>query len=86
MSSFILRGRVGRKGWKEEVICQIFLLVDVEAILGISLSIRMPSDRLIWAETNNGCLNVRGAYMVAMNLHQTAHTTLASSDSSHQVF
>lgn len=77
---------IERKCWKEEVICQIFLPVDVEAILGIPLSIRMPSDCLIWAKTNNGCFIVRNAYKVAMNLHRTDHTTSTSLDSSHRVF
>lgn len=77
---------IERKCWKEEVICQIFLPVDVEAILGIPLSIRMPGDCLIWAKTNNGCFIVRNAYKVAMNLHRTDHTASTSLDSSHRVF
>ena len=61
-----------RKSWKEEFICQIFLPVDADTILGIPLSIRLPGDRIIWVETNNGCFTIRSAYKVAMNLHRTA--------------
>ena len=61
-----------RNSWKEEVIRQLFLPVDTDTILGIPLSIRLPGDRIIWVETNNGCFTVRSAYKVAMNLHRTA--------------
>ena len=60
-----------RKSWKEEVIRQLFLPVDAETILGIPLSIRLPGDRIIWAETNNGYFTIRSAYKVAMKLHRT---------------
>ena len=75
-----------RKSWKEEVICQLFLPVDAETILGIPLSIRLPGDRIIWAETNNDCFTVCNAYKVAMKLHRTDQNASASSDSSHQSF
>ena len=39
-----------RKSWKEEFIRQIFLPVHADTILGIPLSIRLPGDRIIWAE------------------------------------
>ena len=60
-----------RTNWKEEVIRQLFLPIDAKTILGILLSIRLPGDRMIWAETNNGCFIVRNAYKVAINLHRT---------------
>lgn len=71
-----------RKSWKEEVIRQLFLPVDDESILGIPLSIRLLGDRIIWAETNNGCFTICSAYKVAMNLHCTAQNASASSYSS----
>ena len=40
--------------WKEEIIRQIFLPVDVEEILSIPISSKPLGDRLIWVETNNG--------------------------------
>ncbi|KAK9988971.1 hypothetical protein SO802_029210 [Lithocarpus litseifolius] len=70
----------------KEVIRQLFLPVDVETILGIPLSIRLPGDRIIWAETNNGRFTVRSAYKVAMNLHCPAQIASASSDSSYRGF
>ncbi|XP_023911364.1 uncharacterized protein LOC112022977 [Quercus suber] len=75
-----------RKSWKEEVIRQLFLPVDAETILGTPLSIGLPGDRIIWAETNNGCFTVRSAYKVAMNLLHNAQNASASSDSSHWSF
>ena len=60
--------------------------MDVEAILGISLSIKMPGYRLIWSESNNGYFSVCNTYKVAINLHRTINTASASSDSSHRVF
>ena len=75
-----------RNSWKEEVIRQLFLPVDTDTILGIPLSIRLPGDRIIWVETNNGCFTVRSAYKVAMNLHRTAQNASASSNSSHRSF
>ncbi|XP_065626375.1 uncharacterized protein LOC136066260 [Quercus suber] len=69
-----------RKTWNVEVICQIFLPVDADTILGIPLSIRLPGDRIIWAETNNGCFTVRSAYWVAMKSHRNAQNATVSSD------
>ena len=68
--------------WKKEVIRQIFLLLDVEAILSIPLSARLSVDRLIWAESNNGSFSVRSAYKVAMNLHRSPNAGSSSTDSS----
>ena len=70
-----------RKSWKEEFIRQIFLPVHADTILGIPLSIRLPGDRIIWAETNNSCFTVCSSYKVAMNLHRIAQNASASSDS-----
>ena len=67
--------------WKEEIIRQIFLPVDVEAILSIPISSKLPRDLLIWVETSNGCLSVRSAYKVAMLLHQSANAATVSSNS-----
>ena len=75
-----------RKSWKEEFIRQIFLPVHADTILGIPLSIRLPGDRIIWAETNNSCFTVCSSYKVAMNLHRIAQNASASSDSSHRSF
>ena len=75
-----------RKSWNEEVIRQLFLPVDADTILGIPLSNQLPEDRLIWAESNNGCFTVRSAYRVAMTLHRTAQNASASSDSSQRSF
>ena len=74
------------KSWKEEVIHQLFLPVDAETILGIPLSIRLPGDRIIWAETNNGYFTIHSAYKVAMKLHHTAQNASTSSNSSHRSF
>ena len=72
--------------WKEEIIRQSFLPVDVEAILSIPISAKPPVDRLIWAETNNGGFSVRSAYKVAMCLHQSTDVASASSNSQQRSF
>lgn len=72
--------------WKEEVIRQIFLPLDVEAILSILLSAWLLSDCLIWAESNNGSFSIQSAYKVAMNLHRSTNAASGSTDSSLHVF
>ena len=60
--------------------------MDVEAILSIPISAKLPGDRVIWAETSNGGFSVRSAYKVALCLHQTENVASASSNSQQRSF
>ena len=42
--------------WKSDLIHELFLTFDAEAILSIPLSASLPVDKLIWAPTSSGSL------------------------------
>ena len=50
--------------WKFDIIHEVFLPFDVEAILSIPLSPTLPVDRLIWASTLTGRFFTSSAYWV----------------------
>ena len=50
--------------WKSDIIHEVFLPCDAEAILSIPLSPSMPKDRLIWAPTPTGRFSVSSTYRV----------------------
>ena len=54
-----------RRGWNVAIVKNIFLPDEVDVILGIPISSRLPDDSLIWAWTPNGKFNVRSANQVA---------------------
>ena len=53
-------------GWHDPLMRQIFIPTNVQSILSIPLSVRMPQDRLMWAFTPNGKFTIRNAYKIAM--------------------
>ena len=57
---------VERGKWEAGLVQQIFLAHDVETILCIPLSNRLPPDKVIWAANRNGRFFVRSAYRLAM--------------------
>ena len=66
--------------WNSGLIEKLFLPCEVDSIKSIPLSMRMPADKLIWAETNNGLFTVKSAYKVAVDI--LAASPLGSSGSS----
>jgi len=52
--------------WCEELVCQIFILTNVQSILGILLNIRLPNDRPLWAFIPKGQFIVHSAYKLAV--------------------
>ena len=56
------------KRWKSLVVDSIFLPHEAEAIKCIPLSVRLPPDKLVWAETANGMFTVRSTYHLAVSI------------------
>ncbi|KAL0004508.1 hypothetical protein SO802_012069 [Lithocarpus litseifolius] len=52
--------------WKTEVIDNLFLPYEAELIKSIPLSVTLPADRMVWAETSNGNFTVWSAYKLAV--------------------
>lgn len=59
---------VDRKSWTMDLLKQVFLPFEVENIGRIPLSIWLPEDKQIWAETFNGYFSIRSAYKIALEL------------------
>ena len=59
--------------WKSDIIHEVFLPYNVEAILSIPLSSSLPTDRLIWAYTPSGWFTVSSAYYVARQARCDTH-------------
>nr|XP_023884938.1 uncharacterized protein LOC111997115 [Quercus suber] len=55
---------LGTATWKCDIIHEVFLPSDTNAILSIPLSPTMPEDKLIWAYTPSGQFSVSSAYRV----------------------
>nr|POF24975.1 hypothetical protein CFP56_52090 [Quercus suber] len=62
--------------WKKEDIKQLFLPREADAIISIPLSLRMPTDWLVWSKTPSGNFSSRSAYRL---LASNASTTNPSS-------
>ena len=58
--------------WKSDIIHEVFLPFDVEAILSIPLSPSLPADKLIWTYTSSGGL-LSSAYRVAHQARCDTH-------------
>ena len=67
--------------WKAELIKETFLPHEVDNILSIPLSPRLPKDSRVWAWSKNGFFKVRSAYEVPLKLLKTS-TPRTSGDSS----
>ena len=52
--------------WHEELVRQTFIPTNVEVILSIPLSSRLPRDRLVWALTPKGSFTVKSVYKIAV--------------------
>ena len=52
--------------WRDQSVRQVFIPTDVQSILSIPLSVRMPQDRLVWAFTSKGNFTVRSAYKIVV--------------------
>ena len=59
--------------WDSTVIDALFLSHEVDIIKSIPLSSRLPIDKLIWIETQNGLFTMQSAYNLAMNLSYSAN-------------
>ena len=58
--------------WKKEDIKQLFLPHEADAIIGLPLSLRMPTDWLVWSKTPSGNFSSRSAYrLLASNASAT---------------
>ena len=58
--------------WKSDIIHEVFLPFDVEAILSIPLSPSLPADKLIWTYTSSGG-SLSSAYRVAHQAQCDTH-------------
>ena len=54
-------------GWNKNLVRDMFLPFESEAILSIPISLSFPEDSLLWAWTQNGRYTVRSGYKVACN-------------------
>lgn len=59
--------------WKVDLIKKTSFPHEVEVILGMPLSSRMPEDSLIWAWSKNNNFIVRSAYNIALKVLKKAH-------------
>ena len=59
--------------WKSDIIYEVFLPFDVEAIFSIPLSSSLPADRLIWTYTPLGRFTMSSAYRVARQAQCDTH-------------
>ncbi|XP_065629271.1 uncharacterized protein LOC136067407 [Quercus suber] len=67
---------VGGMGtWKKEDIEQLFLPHEADAIISIPLSLRMPTDRLVWSKTPSGNFSSRSAYRLLASNASTTNPT-----------
>ena len=54
--------------WKNELVQQIFLPHEADAICGIALSANLPVDKHVWASMANGIFSVRSAYKIVVEM------------------
>ena len=67
--------------WKNEVLDNLFIPYEADLIESIPLSVTLPADKLVWAETSTRNFTVRSAYKLAVNVFTTA-TNGTTSDGS----
>ncbi|XP_075654704.1 uncharacterized protein LOC142624852 [Castanea sativa] len=67
--------------WKTFFIDSIFFSFEAEIIKSIPLSIRQPSDSLIWTKNRAGTFTVRSAYFLQKEIEEAATRNGASSSS-----
>ncbi|KAF3975410.1 hypothetical protein CMV_001341 [Castanea mollissima] len=53
--------------WKANMIQDIFMEHEANSILSITLSTKLPTDRLVWSAAANGKFSVKSAYHLARN-------------------
>lgn len=68
--------------WKAELIREIFLPHEVDSILSIPLSPRLPEDSKVWAWSKIGLFTVRSAYGVSLKLLKKTSSTRTMGDCS----
>jgi len=56
-------------GWKESILKEVFLPLDVDLIKSIPLSLNWPSDRVEWHCAANGELYVKLAFYYPKAVH-----------------
>ena len=54
-----------RGTWTTDLVRELFINFEVETILSIPLSIRMPKDKMVWVGTPNGQFTMKNAYWLA---------------------
>lgn len=54
-----------RRGWNVAKVKNIFLPHEAEAILSIPISVGLPADSIVWAETMDGKFTMKSVYKVA---------------------
>ena len=67
--------------WKNEVIDSFFIDYEVDLIKSIPLSVALPLDKLVWAETNNGKFTVGSAYKLVVTLFKSRNHGTTSNGS-----
>ena len=66
---------------KNEVIDSLFIDYEADLIKSIPLSDALPSDKLVWAKTNNGKFTVGSAYKLAVTLFKSRNHGITSNGS-----
>ena len=66
---------------KNEVIDSLFIDYEADLIKSIPLSAILPSDKLVWAKTNNGKFTVRSVYKLAVTLFKLRNHGITSNGS-----
>ena len=65
---------------------QVFIPTDVQSILSISLSVRMPLDRLVWTFTPKGNFIVCSVYKIAVAKSMETRMEETSNGENHKSF
>lgn len=69
----------GNGAWNHELVTQLFLPVDCEAILSIKASPRLGPDFIAWQPERLGIFTVKSAYKLGVDLAQFASARASSS-------
>ncbi|KAL2931807.1 hypothetical protein RDABS01_037217 [Bienertia sinuspersici] len=60
--------------WRRDLLCELFLPIDVGRISKIPISTRLPEGTVCWVGSKDGIFKVKDAYKLAMN-HENAATS-----------